>query len=358
MKRKSLFVVSLMLLPMLLFSACNDENTASFPGTLPGVLPGTSVKITPAESASVTFEHYEDGSGYFSLDKPKGWKVQVGLKGTGDIDLISYAISVSDPNCPEREMYFNLNCVGGVKSQEAHDWYASNYGANSEFAVLPVFPSVDTEGFFRASEPFYGYSGFTVAENLGASVFGGEVLVGKCVSKTSGKKMEGIFSATVDGSFTYYVLQNPFSLFGPQIDAAPVSVYTILMETAPEEEIIDWQPVLDRIVSSISFTDTFIKARNELWRSVMGTTGETSNNTSELSSGIMDSWEKRSATYDVISQKQSDATLGYERVLDTETGNYYRTEIGFGDWYQGERYQVQTDNKAYLSPIEGYIEWK
>ena len=51
----------------------------------------------------------------------------------------------------------------------------------------------------------------------------------------------------------------------------------------------------------------------------------------------------------------SDATLGYERVYDTETGEVYRAYNGFTDVYKGNRYQTITDD-MYTSPISGYIE--
>ena len=70
---------------------------------------------------------------------------------------------------------------------------------------------------------------------------------------------------------------------------------------------------------------------------------------------IMDSWEKRNNSYDIISQKQSDATLGYERVYDTETGDVYKAYNGFTDDYKGDRYKSITDD-MYTSTISGYIE--
>ena len=60
----------------------------------------------------------------------------------------------------------------------------------------------------------------------------------------------------------------------------------------------------------------------------------------------------------MLSQKRSDATLGYERVQDTETGEFYRAENGFTDWYHGTRYRPATESSAYLSPVSGYINWK
>ena len=70
---------------------------------------------------------------------------------------------------------------------------------------------------------------------------------------------------------------------------------------------------------------------------------------------IMDSWEKRNNSYDIISQKQSDATLGYERVYDTETGDIYKAYNGFTDDYHGDRYKTITDD-MYTQATAGYIE--
>ena len=39
----------------------------------------------------------------------------------------------------------------------------------------------------------------------------------------------------------------------------------------------------------------------------------------------MQAWENRQTTYDIMSQKQSDATLGYERVYNTDTGEIYES---------------------------------
>ena len=52
------------------------------------------------------------------------------------------------------------------------------------------------------------------------------------------------------------------------------------------------------------------------------------------------------------------AGINVRFVQDTETGEYYRAENGFTDWYDGTRYRPATDNAAYLSPVSGYINWK
>lgn len=66
-------------------------------------------------------------------------------------------------------------------------------------------------------------------------------------------------------------------------------------------------------------------------------------------------WSDRQTSYDITSQKQSDATLGYERVYDTETNEIYKAYNGFSDDYLGERYQPITDD-MYTQGYDGYIE--
>ena len=69
----------------------------------------------------------------------------------------------------------------------------------------------------------------------------------------------------------------------------------------------------------------------------------------------MSSWESRNTSQDILSQKQSDATLGYERVIDTDTGEIYKAYNGFMDDYSGTRFEAITDAQ-YAEPTSGYIE--
>ena len=109
------------------------------------------------------------------------------------------------------------------------------------------------------------------------------------------------------------------------------------------------------MASSVEFTDTFMSGFNSQQDAVMKNFQNVRNICNQISDGIMDSWEKRSTSYDIMSQKQSDATLGYERVYDTETGEIYKAYNGFTDDYDGERYKSITDN-MYTKKTSGYIE--
>ena len=315
-----------------------------------------SLRIRPSEAAHVKFVKYRDPGGYFTMNVPMGWRVKTGLKPDGKFDIISYAITVYDPKRPERELYFCLNNAIGLKSVEARNWYARSYGPGSYFAKMPVLKKLSTAGFFAAMGPIFGYRQFTVLERLGRSALGGDVVVAECTS-ASGRRVQGLYHATV-ASMSRPVQVNPFNRAAGMVDVGPVTEFSILSETAPKEEFIDWQPVLDKCFASIVFTSSFHQQRREAWARLMGTSRYIMQTADSIRGMIMDSYNRRSATYDVLSQKRSDATLGYERVQDTETGEYYRAENGFTDWYKGTRYRPAPEKAAYLTPVSGYIDWK
>ena len=305
----------------------------------------------------VSYVKYRDPSGYFTMNVPRGWQVRTGLKSSGKIDLISYAITMFDPKHPERELYFCLNDAAGLKSQEARNWHIKSYGANSLFARMPVVKERTTAGFFAAMGPLFGFRKFTVLERLGRSALGGEVVVAESTATASGRRIQGLYHAVIS-SMTQLVQRNAFNPAAGQLDVGALMEFSILSETAPKEEFVDWQPVLDRCLSSIVFTESFHQQRRAAWAQLMGTSKYIMQSADAVRGMIMDSYRRRNATYDVLSQKRSDATLGYERVQDTQTGEYYRAENGFTDWYRGSRYRPATDKAAYLSPVSGYINWK
>jgi hypothetical protein len=125
--------------------------------------------------------------------------------------------------------------------------------------------------------------------------------------------------------------------------------------TAPDAEFNDWQGILDHCLGSLQFSDTFMSNFYNAEAQLVSTIQANQKVYDSISDMIMDSWEKRNNSYDIISQKQSDATLGYERVYDTQTGEVYKAYNGFTDDYTGDRYQSITDD-MYTAPISGYIE--
>jgi len=90
------------------------------------------------------------------------------------------------------------------------------------------------------------------------------------------------------------------------------------------DEFSQLQEAFNKSLSSFEFTQEYI---NETVNYVQNET-ERILAQGQMMQGVYDSynaaWRARQTTYDVLSQKNSDATLGYERLYDTETGEIYR----------------------------------
>ena len=316
--------------------------------------PDKNIKIVKSEVSKIEFEDFSNGD--ITLKKPKGWKVIT--YGTKD----QYSIRVYDSNNTMYQVFLNLKTSGYTKSADGKKYWQDTM-PSSPMAQLPYIEEKTTEGFFKMytemCEPettdvvvLPMIKNFRISENLGKSVFGGDILRAT-FKDVNGKEGEGIFTAYVFDPGPYYIYEHVY--YGKQIDMYYLNVYDTIMITTPKDKFIDWEETLTTIFGSLTFTDSFINEFNKEQSDGMKNFNEIRAIGNQISDGIMDSWNKRSASFDIMSQKQSDATLGYERVYDTETGDIYKAYNGFTDDYDGERYKAITDD-MYSQKTSGYIE--
>lgn len=317
-------------------------------------------KIVKSETSVIEYETFDND--LISLKIPKGWKVEVPL-----VDYIHYTFKVYNPNNPDYMMIFMMKLEGFNKSEAARNWQKKYY-PNQVFAKLPAINPQTTESFYKVwnetaefvntnnvkFEYLPKLNEFSVIENLGANVIGGDIL--RATYKNSNNDLiQGLFTASVKDVGSYYVNSNIFNLFSKKIDVWSLNVYNVILMTAPDSEFNNWQSILDNCLSTLEFSDTFVNEFNKEESNILSTIQANQKVYNEMSDMIMDSWKNRNNSYDIISQKQSDATLGYERVYDTKTGEIYKAYNGFTDDYTGERYKTITDD-MYTSSISGYIE--
>ena len=323
-------------------------------GGISMINPDSKLKIRKSEVSNIILEDYSNS--YFNIKKPKGWVVDT----LGD--FIHYTIKVYNPENPTYQFFFNMKTEGYNKSEDAKRWQQKYY-PNDMFAKTSVIATKDTEGFYKifndlgtlnntSTFTFPTLTDFTVTDNLGKGSLGGDMLRAT-FKDANGKDSEGIFTAYVYDPGPYYVNENIMS--GKKIDIQYLNVYDAIFITTPKDELIDWQDTLNTICSSLEFTDTFINGFNQQQDAVMKNFQQIRAIGNQISDGIMDSWNKRNKSFDIMSQKQSDATLGYERVYDTETNEVYKAYNGFTDDYDGKRYKSITDD-MYTEKITGYIE--
>ena len=322
----------------------------------------SSGRATITKSATHTIEYETYDNGLISLKIPKGWKVEI-----PNVDYIHYSFKLYNPQDPNYMLIFMMKLEGFNKTETARNWQKQYYPSQA-FAKLPAIDPQTTEAFYKVwnetaeyvntNDVKYAYlpklNDFKVIENLGANVIGGDILRAT-YKNDNGELLQGLFTASVKDIGSYNVSSNIFNIFSEQIDVWPLNVYNVILMIAPDSEFNNWQSILDNSLSTLEFSDTFINGFNNEEASILSTIQANQRVYNEMSDMIMDSWEKRNNSYDIISQKQSDATLGYERVYDTETGDIYKAYNGFTDDYKGERYKTISDD-MYTSAISGYIE--
>lgn len=323
------------------------------------------VKIVANEASKLTLEEYKTDN--FTMKKPTGWTVETG--GTG----IFYAIRVYDPQNTNNQVYLMLKVQPLLKNTSAKtSWqnYYSMSGNNSQyklFADAVVLDNPTTEGFYKkfdeistylsSLEPtlstmkFPKFSNFTKIEEFESSAsmksvaLDSKVLRGTFTGENS-KEGEGLFMASVVN-------------FGNQyqggVNMGYYMIYDIMSITSAKDEFIDYKDILLESVNSIEFTDSYVKQTIDDSNAQTQKALELNASMQKAFDSYMSAWENRQISYDIMSQKQSDATLGYERVYDTDTGEIYKAYNGFTDDYQGNKYQSITDN-MYTEKTSGYIE--
>ena len=318
------------------------------------------VTIVKSAASKIQYDRYDNG--LVSLDIPSGWKVEV-----APVDYIHYSFKVYNPKDRDYWFLFGLKQEGFLKSEKARKTFASYYPDAMFSKLSPIDPQT-TQAFYKVwnknvklsnetelKTNYFPYlNKFKVIENLGKSMLGGDILRAS-FKNDDGEAMQGLVTASVMSSGSYMLNTNPFDLNSKKVDVAPLNVYHIILMTAPDDEFNNWQSVMDHCISTVTFSQAFVNGFNSEEKQLTSTIIANQKVYDGISDMIMDSWEKRNNSYDITSQKRSDATLGYERVYDTETGDVYRAYNGFTDDYTGSRYQTITDD-MYTKPIEGYIQ--
>lgn len=323
------------------------------------------VKIVDNKVSNLELEEYKNDA--FSMKKPKGWKIETG--GTG----IYYAIRVYDEEDSRNQIFLMLKMQPLLKSNEAKQFWQNYYnmsGNNAQyklFADSVVLNNPTTEGFYQnfndissfiksidtsfSTINFPRFSNFSKLEESESSASMKSVALDSKVLRATfndenNKPGEGMFMASI-------VNFGNNKLGG--VDTLYYMVYDIMAITAVKDEFIDYKDILLQSINSIDFNSAYVQKTIDDGNAQTKQALALNASVQKAFDSYMSAWEKRNTTYDIMSQKQSDATLGYERVYDTETNEIYKAYNGFTDDYDGERYKSITDN-MYTEKTSGYIE--
>ena len=231
------------------------------------------------------------------------------------------------------------------------------------FGKCPILTNVSTQGVFEIFPQFADAMNATADYADIQTPYIADFSVTESFESTQGMSSVAISPAILradftqdgtagEGMFTADVV--PFAM---GTGMGYYSVYNLTLLSAEKDTFQDWQPTLSKSLSSLAYTPEFQSFAMSQSGQAAATSQSLSQAACEMSDSIMSSWENRNKSQDIMSQKQSDATLGYERIVDTETGEIYKIDNGFTDWYDGSRYKAISDDQ-YTDSVEAVIHWK
>lgn len=331
---------------------------------------GTPLNIKPAKALDISLVGYQTTA--FTIQIPQDWALET----VGEYETLGFRLY--DPEKPNRQVFFYGKMHPFMKSEEGRNaWrqYLRDGGFTGDsqiYATAPVLYTPSTEGFFHAfdefatfavnngiSHPFPDLVDLEIVETVPRGSGMAQVAMDDSIVRTffaqGGLPCEGLLAATVVDA-----MSSP--MYG--VDAGFYYVYAITGITAPADEFAQLEDILSQSLATFRYTDEYIQqgvAQNAWETEVAIAVGNT---LAAAYDSYNQAWHSRQRTYDALSQKRSDATLGYDRLYDIETGETYRAELGFYDYYDLHREEYKNPNlqmvpddayDLYDTPVSGYI---
>ncbi len=328
---------------------------------------GTEISKTQAETIILE----KQSNSVYSIDLPKGWTIQTVGQYT------TFGFRAYDPEKPERQIFFYCKMEPFLKSMDAKDEYQGManlvgkydaYGYHT-MAEAPVLFDATTDYFFFIFNDYTSYANDNGINHTFAKLkdielyekFDSDTIeIPNCMdnsivragfTSSNKKACEGLFAAQINNKVTY---ASPAT----GEDLGFYCAYNVMGITASAGDFSELEDTLIKSLSSFTFTEEYV---NKAVKYVEDQT-EAILAQGKMMQDVYDSynsaWSARQTTYDVLSEKNSDSNLGYERLYDTETGEIYRAEVGiYDEYYKDSRLKKIEDNdyERYLKNVDYYI---
>jgi len=206
----------------------------------------------------------------------------------------------------------------------------NKYGLNHQ---LPVMNDISILETYPNSTP----TAFNTLDNS---------IVRASFNSANGVGCEGLMAGQVVnyGTDTYSV---------PGVDMGTYAVYNCNGVIAPAGEFNELREQLMVCLASFTFTEDYVRQAQQHVAEETSAILAMSRQMQAAYDSYNAAWSARQTSYDIISQKNSDATLGYDRLYDPDTGEIYRADLGFYDDYDINRDQYSNPN---LQIIDGSTE--
>lgn len=317
-----------------------------------------AIILLPALSAAETLPLEGYDTGFFHIDKPRGWQVvTAGQCG-------SLAFLIRDPSQPNRQI-FHFGEVGPVYMTERQKQIDTQYmqmgGYPVQWIEMPVVSPLTPTNFLaqfyqivrtRVAQSFMPQcpqlEGFTVISTTPqqSPIQGGATELVRALFQQDNTICEGLFVATVA----------PMTPFTGNPGGGIGYGFLVTGITAPHKEFKALQGSLTRSVSSFDISRQYMNQCMQQQAATYAGIMRAGRTLSETSDMIMRGWEERNRSQDIIAEKRSDAILGRERLYNPEDGQVYEFDNGFYGTYNLHRDQYQMNNLEPL-PDGSYDLW-
>lgn len=331
---------------------------------------GLALNVSAPESLDIPLVPYSSGA--FAMQIPEGWVIET----VGEFETMG--LRLYDPQVPARQIFFYGKMHPFMKSEQGRQAWVrylqeGGFGGDSQlYATAPVLNEPTAAAFFQTFDEF---TAFAVANGINhqfPSLTGLEVLesaprgsgmsqvalddsVVRALFTQDGLPCEGLLATSVVDLMTAY-------MYG--VDAGHYAAYATAGITAPADEFGQLEGLLAQSLSTFRYEDAYIQqgvAQNAWETEVALEVGRTM---AAAADSYNQAWAARQRTNDTLSQKRSDATLGYDRLFDPDTGETYRADLGFWDQYDIHREEYtnpdlqlvpEDAHDLYGTPVTGYI---
>ncbi len=325
--------------------------------------------VKPAER--LTLNTVKVSNDVFSMEVPENWIVMTHKQ------FSDFGVYLYDPEVPERKIFFYCKMEYFNKSQAEKDYYArlASMAGITSFAAdpygyltqanVPVLNPATTACFYENYQAFisliYQINGYAyiypdlnqvrVLERYASSAPVTPTCMDNSILRItftadSGTACQGLVGGEVSNKMTY--IENG-------LDLGFYCVYDMMGITAPDGEFSELEPVLLRCLASFDLTDSYVRQTQQNTANETDAILAAGRSMQAAYDSYNAAWSSRQTSYDILSQKNSDATLGYDRLYDPDTNEVYRAESGFYEQYDLHRGEYPNPNLKILDPsTEGY----
>ncbi len=311
-----------------------------------------------AETPKVKVDLETLDGGFFTIQMPVGWEIVTAGA------CSEFAFLIRDPADPLRQVFY-FGQVGPVYMSEQQKMIDRQYVAMGGYpspwldmpVVAPLTPANFLAQFGQIARTGVAQSFMPQCPRLDnfqvvstapqpCPFPGGSTELVRALFTRDGRVGEGLFFLSVAPLLPY--------TGGPGGGNAVAFMLTGI--TSPKELFPQMEEPLRRCVGSFHMSEAYVRdcmaRQNQTYGAILRA-GKTLSDASDI---IMEGWESRNRTDDIVAERRSDAILGRERLYDPETGEVYEFDNGFYDTYLPNQDRYEMSNLQPL-PEDAYDLW-